>query len=87
MKAFYALLIVLFVSCRECQPDARFDLSVKLVDGSWTEAAWVLPKDTKFYVQNSQGSYWLSGDNECERYYQLRSAVIDFKVKKITPTK
>lgn len=65
--------------------DTRFEMSVKMVDGSWSEVAWNLPSTSEFYIRGVDGTYYLSCTRwEDDHGIRLKTAVIDYKVLKKT---
>lgn len=79
----------MFVGCSPNQEpidDTRFEMRVKMVDGSWTDIVWILPSTTKFDIKGSDGTYYLQGNSRDDARYafRLKTAVIDYEIKSRT---
>jgi len=75
------VLVMLILESQYPDPDTKYHIRVKMVDGSYSDIDTILPHTSKFKIYGSDGTYHLRcmrsrGDNGL----MLKNAVIDFEV-------
>ena len=89
MKTIITVLVFvalfLLTSCCEPQPSVKFNLELRLIDGSITHVSYVYPSDTQFLITSLKGTppYLAALTPRCcgtKDMDYIRVGVLDYKI-------